>query len=648
MSTLRQAARRREGTSGFSRVAWHWGAAAIALAGCDATAPDPDPPTVALTVTPASVQLGEPATLRWAVANASTCTASTPTGGVPGWQGGVTASADAVLEVTPDRTGTHQLSLQCQGDGGSTSASAVLEVRQPPAARYTASRVDGFVGDAVQLEWLVPWAASCTATGDWGGSHPPQGTAAPVIPRAGTSRFTLRCVQGGRDTVMEHTVTGVERALALDLGFAPRPRTISSSEGAPYGDANFWAGELLDTWNDYGPTRVIRTYICLNGRISAWECGDLPRPTGPLAPDFLAELEQRLAAYAGRGVRLLVRFIYNFGPIGTPDAPLDVTLAHVDQLMPVLLRHRDLVFALEAGFIGTWGEWHNSTHGNDSELGRRLVLDREVHHVAGAFPILVRYPAALLAYNGTASPNPDIGLHNDYFASDDHDGGTWIPGPGQTAEDLRQYALAVAAASMMVAEFGALDPVRQQCDALEAEMRRFRLQSLSLLIWPPEVAAALQAQGCLQRLLDRVGPRLELDRVVLAGEAQAGAVVNLSLTLRNDGFGRVLRDRPARLQVLSGGAVVAEEVLEPGVLDLRRLEPEAPGSGTTFNASVPLPATLPTGEVTLALVLDDPAPSLRGNAAYALPLNSRDGVGGEVFDPLTGRNLLARFTILRR
>jgi hypothetical protein len=52
--------------------------------------------------------------------------------------------------------------------------------------------------------------------------------------------------------------------------------------------------------------------------------------------------------------------------------------------------------------------------------------------------------------------------------------------------------------------------------------------------------------------------------------------------------------------------------------------------------------------VTLALVLDDPAPSLRGNAAYALPLNSRDGVGGEVFDPLTGRNMLARFTILRR
>jgi hypothetical protein len=37
------------------------------------------------------------------------------------------------------------------------------------------------------------------------------------------------------------------------------------------------------------------------------------------------------------------------------DAPIDVISGHIDQLAPILLQYEDLVFALEAGFIGTWG-----------------------------------------------------------------------------------------------------------------------------------------------------------------------------------------------------------------------------------------------------------------------------------------------------
>jgi hypothetical protein len=115
---------------------------------------------------------------------------------------------------------------------------------------------------------------------------------------------------------------------------------------------------------------------------------------------MLAGIDAGIASFARSGVRLMIRFIYNFGPccaatdaaIAT-DAPISVILTHIDQLAPILLKNRDLIFALEAGFIGTWGEWHHSTNGNDSVNAHKQILDKELFHFKGVFPVLVRAPA---------------------------------------------------------------------------------------------------------------------------------------------------------------------------------------------------------------------------------------------------------------
>src|SRR5580658_10134991 len=105
--------------------------------------------------------------------------------------------------------------------------------------------------------------------------------------------------------------------------------------------------------------------------------------------------------------------VYNFGPIGAGamDAPIDVISGHIDQLAPILLKNKDLVFSLEAGFIGTWGEWHDSTSGNDMAAAHKVVLDKELSYFRDAFPILVRYPGDLIQYGGSFTPVADLGLH---------------------------------------------------------------------------------------------------------------------------------------------------------------------------------------------------------------------------------------------
>src|SRR4030095_15962150 len=51
-------------------------------------------------------------------------------------------------------------------------------------------------------------------------------------------------------------------------------------------------------------------------------------------------------------------------------------IEHIDQLEPVLRRNSDVIAYLEAGFVGAWGEWHNSTSGLDTTASKSAVLKR--------------------------------------------------------------------------------------------------------------------------------------------------------------------------------------------------------------------------------------------------------------------------------
>ena len=186
---------------------------------------------------------------------------------------------------------------------------------------------------------------SSTATPAATSTPSPASTASPVpTPQPTATAAALGCVK-------------VAAPFQITCGFAPNAVTISTSEGAPYGDVDFWTNPLStnETNYGYGPTKVMRLYICLSGAVTINSCSTQPTPTGPLSATMLAGINAGIAAYQGTGIRVMPRFIYNFGPIGAPDAPLSIISEHIDQVAPILRANKDLIFGLEAGFIGTWG-----------------------------------------------------------------------------------------------------------------------------------------------------------------------------------------------------------------------------------------------------------------------------------------------------
>jgi uncharacterized protein (TIGR03437 family) len=443
-------------------------------------------------------------------------------------------------------------------------------------------------------------------------------------------------------------VSGSSAPVSLTTTFSPNSTTISTSEGAPYANCDFWVQASCTNQSNfgYGPTKVVRVYICLSGQVSTSACSQQAAVTGPLSASMLDAINSRLAAYAGSGVRLIPRFTYNFGPIGSGamDAPLSVILNHIDQLAPVLLQNKDLILALEAGFIGTWGEWHDSTNGNDAAAPHKAVLDKELGYFNGVFPVLVRAPADIMQYTGNATPPPGIGLHDDYYASGADDAGTFNPCAPRagwcdstyTAASLQSLAAAVSTNTLFAGEFGALYPALQSCDALDAYSYQFHVQSIVLTPSPASVGTELQTEGCVQSFYNQVGTRIVLQQVQVSGTAVPGGQLAFSLTLRNSGYGRVIRPRPATLVFLQGAQAVAQIPIPLTNLDLRTLQSF---TSKTFQFSVTLPGTLSSGPLKVALLVPDPAPSLNSLPAYALPLNSLVQ-GNPIFDPSTGYNYL--------
>lgn len=555
--------------------------------------------------------------------------------------------------------GTASVTVVNPAPGGGTSASSSFAIQPPaPTVSLSASANTVFVGQPLVLTWSTTNATTCMASGAWSGPEAASGTATVTPASSGSLTYTLGCTGPGGSGSQSAKVQVNTPAISISNAFTPNALTISTSEGAPYGDCDFWVQTAAQCTTEsnvgYGPTTVMRLYICLTGEVTSSNCSTQPPASGPLSATMLADIDSRLAAFQGTGMRVMPRFIYNYGPIGSTaqDAPLSVILNHVDQLAPIVLKYKDIVFALEAGFIGTWGEWHDSTNGNDTATAQAQLLNKELGYFGGLFPVLVRYPGDIIEYANGLTPPAGIGMHDDYYASSSDDGGTWNtcdPGGGwcldnYTPGQFQSLAAEISTQTMFVGEFGALYSTLQTCDALDTYSYTYNVQSISLYPYPGTIQTELQNESCALSFYNKVGTRIEIQNATVIGDPSANGQLYVAMTLANTGYGRVIRKRAATIALGSGGTILAQFPLSVATLDLTSLASAANPATSTFETTLTLPAGFPVGQsISLYLLVPDPAPSLTSQPAYALPLNSLDVNSQPVFDAATGYNLLATF-----
>lgn len=346
-----------------------------------------------------------------------------------------------------------------------------------------------------------------------------------------------------------------------------------------------------------------------------------------------------------KGLKLVIRFLYlGYGGIGSttdfanaePDAPLDVALRHIDQLGPVIQQNKDVIAAVQAGFVGYWGEWHSSKY-LSPVANRKAIVDKLLTVVPPDRTIQVRYPKYVQSFYGGPIPDSQafnqsnlsrVALHDDAaFKDSTHDGTFTSNAMGmkissycdssanQTLcwQDYYSQTSKYTPAGGEAGTHSSSASPEADCSQAVPMMSKLHFSFLhngysmvTLNHWV--------SQGCMPEIRQRLGYRFVLNRLSLSQSVPPGGNLEFHLELENKGFTSPYNQRPAILVLKNTSSNFQKEIPLTSV-DVRRW---FPGQIIKVDLNVPIPQDVPNGNYSVSLWLPDTSTSIRTRPEYAV------------------------------
>ena len=383
----------------------------------------------------------------------------------------------------------------------------------------------------------------------------------------------------------------------------------------------------------------------------------------PISEEKLAALQADFDHAREEGCKFVLRFAYEGLSQKFPPPTLDRVLAHIGELTPIIRRNIDVIYVLETGWLGAWGELHSSATGLDQRNPKavaevvkatlnmlpedRFTSVRCMRYKTWVLKLLGDSREITAATAFTAAPHARIGFHNDGTLANETDGGTFLTAPF-AAFGNPEFDLAARESPFMPVDgelywSAALGTSVEFANGLKA-IRRFHdlhYSSFSLVhgfseldmnpipftidAWKttpvtaeevkkmgadfdPDYFAGVPSRTAFEFIRDHLGYRLKLEtlRLVPVSKGQVRATARIV----NLGFGTPINKRQSYF-VLVGANGACREF--PTDIDCRRLV-----CGTTQELSAEIPK--PKSGERLALWFPDSSPSIRLRPEYAIRL----------------------------
>jgi len=279
---------------------------------------------------------------------------------------------------------------------------------------------------------------------------------------------------------------------------------------------------------------------------------------GDISQEFLDMMQTSFDAMREGGVKCVLRFAYRNSEDATPwDPTPEVVLRHIEQVKPLLQKNEDVIFVLQAGFVGVWGEWYYTSHFNmnpskyEDYLPRKSVVDALLDALPTSRQIALRTPAFkmnmyqlsladTLTVN-TAHDGSDmsrLGGHNDCFGADSSDSGTF------NGKDDRAFWKAETKYTIMGGETCKVSEYCT-CDNTLSDLEKYHWTYLNSG-YNGSVLSRWKNTGCWGTITTRLGYRLVLKDSFHNGDPANGPV-KVTLRLCNKGYAAPQNPRNANL-----------------------------------------------------------------------------------------------------
>lgn len=365
---------------------------------------------------------------------------------------------------------------------------------------------------------------------------------------------------------------------------------------------------------------------------------------------LLAAIAADFEVARNAGVKVIVRFSYNNTPptgdcgawICPPygDASKEVVLAHIDQLSKVLTDNHDVLYAWQAGFIGTWGEMMFTDHFGDYDTQGRIfdenwndrneMVTAILNAVPKTIPVQVRKPQLIQKYmHGAKAPitvspllakfahngsnNARLGLYNDCFLATADDWGTFADygssnhppvNNDQVIETLKQHQSAHSNFTLVGGETcdDAYSPQNDCSNNVLGIMDRFNYSYLNSG-YNNLVNNDWEDENCMADIKKRLGYRLHIERGTFPDTGIAGKPINLKMSIRNSGFTSPMF--PMTINIILIHDETKRQVVLPIVgenTDIRHWRPELK---IELSTTLMLPSDIDAGNYRLWIQISD-------------------------------------------
>ncbi|MEL1245626.1 DUF4832 domain-containing protein [Flavobacterium sp. DGU11] len=356
-----------------------------------------------------------------------------------------------------------------------------------------------------------------------------------------------------------------------------------------------------------------------------------------ISQEYLDNMQLDFNVIRNAGIKVIVRFVYNNTP---QDASKTRILSHINQLGNVLAENADVISTVQAGFIGSYGEWWGTTQAefggwgyNNTPLNatnysnRREIVDALLDVLPENIMVQVRtpfYKMNMYASDPQSANAMRVGFHNDCFLASSDDVGTYN---SSTIEQERIYMHEQTVSVPMNGETCGLNPPRSECTTAIDELTYFHWSSLNK-DYNPDVLNSWIPQ-CYTQIENALGYRFRLISATLPDEVPLNQNLSFTLNLQNNGFAAPFNQRIA--YIVLRNTITGQEFKAPLTSDPRTwLGPEelVITESLTFEG-------VNEGTYNMYLFLPDPDATLSIRPEYAIRFANEN-----MWEPTTGYNNL--------
>lgn len=383
----------------------------------------------------------------------------------------------------------------------------------------------------------------------------------------------------------------------------------------------------------------------------------------PLSSEKLKEISDMFALARNNGLKVIFRAAYTLRAVYGAEPPVEsVMLGHIAQIGSVLKTNEDVLYSVQAGFLGAWGEWHSTVYGdvntgngvpykyNDIPLNiQKDVTSALLAAVPKSRMIQIREPRYIRAVNGgvtindaTAFNGSDvsrIGFHNDGMFYDQTDDGTYgldeVNGaPTKSRADELAWMNTQTKYMPYGGETNGSPNSFSTGENTVSELTKLHAQYLNTVFSEPVISnwqATTLANGenAYSYIGRSLGYKYLLTDAQISSKVYSGGALHLKLDIRNDGFGNLINERNCEIILSNSTATYKVKINE----DIRKWYRE--NGLMTKDLFISLPSSIALGSYNVYVNFPDKSDSLSGNPMYSIRLANNG-----VWDAKTGYNLI--------